>query len=588
MTQTSKRHRSKSRERNRDNDTERKHKCNNDCKCACPNISLTLVDEIKYSNAHATTSTFSLGSCFKNQPIKLTVTVCVHESWKPVTFKKCLHTDCKGEFSVEFPKNTTEVKLVVKVNHSSESTCDNGCFRLEYVNAPCGSTPLSYLSGDDLQLFSLLRHCTNLCINTSGVDHKYAKQQLGPCRASRAMAMSIGATFEAVNAIKRQYTSYIQLPRGDRNASAEAAGLRAAHDVLVELFSAQTEALDDKLREALALIPSSASKTAGINIGKQAARLMIELRQADGSQHAEQRIGNGPDDFHVNPAPGYWSMDPISQVPIALGSLWSQVKPFVIDQADQFRCPAPPALDSHEYAMGYNETASLGGDGLPGGTPTIRSEEQTFIGTYWAFDGVPALCGPPRMYNQIALQLCTQMKLDAMQTGRVCALLNLAMADSGIAAWESKYYYQLWRPVTAMRRAAEDNNPETYPVANFSPLGAPASNSTGPNFTPPFPSAPSGHSCFGATLFQILRREFGRDDIPFTFVSEEYDGHTKDNQGNTRPLRPRAFNSLSQAEEENGQSRMYLGIHWNCDKTSGIKMGRDIGDWVYDRVFQPV
>ena len=106
------------------------------------------------------------------------------------------------------------------------------------------------------------------------------------------------------------------------------------------------------------------------------------------------------------------------------------------------------------------------------------------------------------------------------------------------------------------------------------------------NFTPPFPAYPSGHAVFGGALFQTLRRFYRTDDIAFTFVSDEFNGVTLDNEGNPRPLLPRSFTSLSQAEEENGQSRIYLGIHWSFDKTEGIAQGRAIADWVFDNAFE--
>jgi hypothetical protein len=92
----------------------------------------------------------------------------------------------------------------------------------------------------------------------------------------------------------------------------------------------------------------------------------------------------------------------------------------------------------------------------------------------------------------------------------------------------------------------------------------------------------------GGALFQTLRRFYGTDQIAFTFVSDELNGVTKDNAGNPRPLMPRSFDSLSQAEEENGQSRIYLGIHWSFDKTAGISMGRQVADYIFDNAFQPI
>jgi hypothetical protein len=169
------------------------------------------------------------------------------------------------------------------------------------------------------------------------------------------------------------------------------------------------------------------------------------------------------------------------------------------------------------------------------------------------------------------------------------------MSDAGTAIWESKYFYNFWRPVTGIREADAgtgptgmgDGNDATVGDPNFMPFGAPASNLTGPNFTPPFPAYPSGHAGFGGALFQMLRNFYGTDRIAFTFVSDEFDGVTKDNQGRSRPLLPRSFSTLSQAEEENGQSRIYLGIHWSFDKTEGIAQGRRVADFVFNNAFRP-
>jgi hypothetical protein len=133
-----------------------------------------------------------------------------------------------------------------------------------------------------------------------------------------------------------------------------------------------------------------------------------------------------------------------------------------------------------------------------------------------------------------------------------------------------------------------DNNPGTTGDPLFSPLGAPASNLTGPNFTPPFPAYPSGHAGFGGALFQMLRSFYGTDNIPFTFVSDEFNGVTLDNAGQVRPLIPRSFATLSQAEEENGQSRIYLGIHWQFDKTAGIAQGRQVARLVFKTQLRPL
>jgi hypothetical protein len=325
-------------------------------------------------------------------------------------------------------------------------------------------------------------------------------------------------------------------------------------------------------------------------VGQEAAALVLALRRSDGSDALDPRIGV---EFTASDDAGKWRQDPISQIPVALGASWGEVRPFVIQSGSQFRLPPPPAMDSREYTTAYNEVLRLGGDGIA--TPTERTEEQTEIGLFWAYDGTPSLCAPPRMYNQLTVTIADQMGTDVIGLTRLLALVNVAMADAGIASWESKFYYQLWRPITGIRESDEgtgptgagDGNRSTRGDATFVPLGAPASNLAGPSFTPPFPSYPSGHATFGGALFEVLREFYGRDDIAFSFTSDEFNGETRGTDGQVRPTVTRSFSSLSEAEEENGQSRIYLGIHWSFDKTSGIDQGRKIAQYVLNNALVP-
>ena len=292
----------------------------------------------------------------------------------------------------------------------------------------------------------------------------------------------------------------------------------------------------------------------------------------------------------ISPARGRANGDriPISLIPLALGAKWGQVKPLVLRSANQFRIPPPPALTSRSYARAFDEVKRLGGDDIT--TPTERTADQTIAGIYWGYDGTPRLSAPPRLYNQIAVLIANQQRTgrtDPVNLARLLALVHTSMADAGIACWESKYRYKFWRPVGAIREADTDGNPDTAVDPGFSPLGAPASNiNPGVNFTPPFPAYASGHATFGAALFQTLRRFYQTDRIRFTFVSDEFNGVTTDNLGNVRPRIPRTFANLSAAEEENGQSRIYLGIHWSFDKTEGILQGRRVADYVWNNAFQ--
>ena len=352
----------------------------------------------------------------------------------------------------------------------------------------------------------------------------------------------------------------------------------------------QAAAFDELLAEDLDDIPGGFAKNNGRQLGQRAAAAILALRSGDHSNHAEPRLGI---DYFPGNAPGVWRQDPISLIPIALGARWAEVTPFVLNSAAQFRVPAPPALTSNAYRVAFNEVKRLGGDGIV--TPTQRTNEQTVIGIYWGYDGTPSLCAPPRLYNQITIEIAERKGTDdVLDLARLLALVNTSMADAGVAVWESKYFYKFWRPVGGIRESdpgtgptgAGDGNPNTIGDLTYSPLGTPASNLTGPNFTPPFPAYPSGHAGFGGALFQTLRRFYGTDRIRFRFISDEFNGVTEDNQGNVRPLIERRFSSLSEAEEENGQSRIYLGIHWSFDKTEGIAQGRKVANFVFDHAFR--
>lgn len=519
-----------------------------------------------------------------------------------VSFSRAGRRNSLRTSSKLFVPALTMIALVVTFSalaqESSRSSDKSWGERYKRVQQPQTPERNSFRHGGNSLL--RFRHWNEIAINASGLDHtpvapgesRVFGKQLGPGRSSRAMAIVHIAIFDSVNAIVGGYRSYTGLHRVHENTSVDSAIAQAAHDTLVAVFPSQATSFDQELAEDLNDIQNGQAKTNGINLGHRAAAAILALRSNDGSQHAEPRLGV---DFFTSDQPGKWRQDPISLIPIALGAHWGEVDPFVLQSGHQFRVPAPPALASQAYASAFREAQRLGGDGIV--TATERTAEQTQIGIYWAYDGTPSLCAPPRLYNQIAMQIADDRNTNnVLELARLMALVNTAMADAGIAIWESKYFYNFWRPVTGIRESDEgtgptgqgDGNPLTHGDVTFSPLGAPASNLNGPNFTPPFPAYPSGHAGFGGALFQTLRNFYGTDRIAFTFVSDEFNGVTHDNQGNPRPLIPRSFRRLSEAEEENGQSRIYLGIHWRFDKTEGIEQGRRVANFVFAHAFTPL
>src|SRR5262249_1804362 len=166
---------------------------------------------------------------------------------------------------------------------------------------------------------------------------------------------------------------------------------------------------------------------------------------------------------------------------------------------------ARPALTSLQSTTAYYEALLFGGDGTT--TPTLRTPEQTQIGIFWGYDGSANLGTPPRLYNQIVRVIAADHHNTMEQNARLFALVNIAMADAGIECWDTKYTYDFWRPIVAIRNGGTDGNPLTVGLPNWAPLGAPATNAVGTgvlNFTPPFPAYTSGHATFGAAAFHTV------------------------------------------------------------------------------------
>ena len=445
----------------------------------------------------------------------------------------------------------------------------------------------------------MIAHWNTIAIDAAGLDHtevgpgeeRVFGEEFGPGRSARAMAMVHIAIFDAANAIAGHYRGFSQLPRVPQWTSMEAAVASAAHDTLVAMYPSQADAMHDEIADDLIGLPDGPAKTAGIRLGQRAAELIIRSHTNDGSQFHDPLIGS---EFITKNAPGKWRQDPIRLQPLALGATWGQVKPFVIPSGARFRVPPPPPLTSAEYTEAYNEVKRLGGDGLT--TPTERTADQTFIGMFWAYDGTPSLCAPPRLYNQITMTIADQMRTTTRSSSRACSPsstsrwpMRASRSGSRSTTISSGVRSRRFaKPTPAPARPASATATQTRPAIRISRRSARRrATCSGPNFTPPFPGYPSGHAAFGGAMFQTLRRFYGTDNIAFTIVSDELNGITMDNQGHVRPLRPRTFNSLSEAEEENGQSRIYLGIHFAFDKNDGIDQGRRVADYVWRHAFAP-
>lgn len=420
----------------------------------------------------------------------------------------------------------------------------------------------------------------DVLLDANAADHALAApDQGGPTLTSRAFAIVSAAVFDAVNSISHNYDPFLTELPGYETADVEAAVSAAAYYTLAELYPQQQASFDTEFANWQTMVPDGAAEDAGLELGQLVAQAILNARAGDGSDAMMM--------YTPKNLPGFHRPDPLNPAQPFLTPQWGEVDTFVIGDVNDFQADPPPALQSPAYTAAYYQVLLYGGDGVT--TPTLRTPEQTEIGLYWAYDGTPGLGTPPRLYNQIVQVIAKQEGNSLEENARLLALVNLAMADAGIQCWDAKYDYEFWRPIVGIREGNADTNPLTIGLPNWSPLGAPFSNG-GPgaiNFTPPFPAYGSGHATFGAATFQAIANFYGTDDISFDFISDELNGVTRDVNGNVRPAATRHFDSLSAATWENALSRIYLGIHWIFDATSGIKGGTEIANFVTSNALRP-
>jgi len=376
--------------------------------------------------------------------------------------------------------------------------------------------------------------------------------------STRTMAMVQAAMYDAVNGIDHFGSVYqVAVPAADaQGASPEAAASEAAFYVLSRLIPQEDSLYKATLAESLADIPDGAAKTAGLAVGYTVAAGIWAWRANDGSSLQVPYV--------PGTVPGQWRPTP-PDYSVAWGPEWGQVTPFAIPSTKQFLPPPPPALNSPAYAAAVKLTESLGAK-----NSTTRTARETQIGNFWAYD-VAGMGPPPVLYNQIAQDVALEQHNTLDQDARLFALVDVAMADAGIVTWDAKYKYDLWRPITAIRDAGQDGNKATVADPSWTPLGSPG-DGVRANFTPNFPAYVSGHAGFGAALFTTLADFYGTDRMTFTIGSDEEPGTYE------------TFNSFSAAAEENGISRIYLGIHYIFDKTAGITEGDAVGNYDYQHV----
>lgn len=365
----------------------------------------------------------------------------------------------------------------------------------------------------------------------------------------RSYAMMHAAMFDAVNSIDGTYTAYLSDVPGSKNASIDAAAAQAAHDVLAALYPARAAVFASELATSIEGIDPYRAQQ-GIRVGQRVAVNMLAARANDGWTVT-------PPVYSLPSTPGNWQPTPPANSP-ATFTHYPAVKPFALDTVARFLPANPPAMTSAEYTAAFNEVKEIGS-----ATSTTRTADQTQAARLWANVNTPT--NFLLVWNNVARTVAEGQNISTVQKARLFALTNISLHDALQTAFASKFIHGLWRPVTAIRRADEDGNPDTLADPSWNSLIA----------SPPYPSYAGNMATIGTSQSTVLALFFGRDDIPYSHTWEGAGGATRSYQG---------FSAMANEQE---RARVWGGIHYTFDNVAGQSIGRGVGAYVFQNLMQP-
>lgn len=390
------------------------------------------------------------------------------------------------------------------------------------------------------------------------------KNRFTPPIESRAFAMIQISVHDALNSIKPKYKRYALLNGREKNASPDAAVATAAYYTSISVVPAAQTALLAAYNESMNSIPEGEPKSLGITLGKMAADAIIAKRADDGFALASINPPPFPADGTI---PGvYKSTIPFSNpgaLKVKALYQWAKyMKPFGVLSNDQFR-PGPPygelnqpdAVKTTGYTEDYHEVKTLGNKGT-----NNRTAEQSEIAVFWVESTTIG-------WNRFTRNAVMNKKLDAWKTARLFALQHMSEADAYSGIFDAKYFYNFWRPETAIREGDTDGNTNTIGDAAWIPMYP--NLPPAPFITPPIPDYPSGHATAGGASATILRLFFGTDETRVNQTSETLPGVT------------RRYTSFSKAARDNSLSRIYVGYHFRQACLVGEEHGTNVASFIF-------
>jgi hypothetical protein len=287
----------------------------------------------------------------------------------------------------------------------------------------------------------------------------------------------------------------------------------------------------------------------GVALGQAAAQDLIAFRTGDGlgNPNVPSYGGNGPI------LPGQWQLQPGQKVQTPW---FATFEPFLLQNPSQFRAPPPPSLTSHLYARDLNETEQYGAI-----DSTVRTPEQTAIAYFWVGFNV-------NQYNVTMQNVVNQHSMDIVDAAHLFAMGNIVTTDAGIACYDSKFFYQFWRPITAIRNADKDNNPDTTADPTWQALLG----------VPGHPEYPSMHGCFTSAFVATLVEALHTHHLDVTIPGGE--------NGSNMLTTTQHFNSAQDVLKQVVDARVWLGFHFRNSVEVGENLGDHVADWELDRFFQ--
>ncbi len=360
-------------------------------------------------------------------------------------------------------------------------------------------------------------------------------------------AYVFAAMYDAVNAIDGRYTPFAVDVDASPHASQDAAAVAAAHHVLKTFYPTQQAYLDASYASSIAVIPAGRARDKGIAVGVEAATAFLALRANDGRDAIVPYVfGSGPGVYQLTPG--------APPPPASPATPWVAVmKPFALERASQFRAYGPPDLTSARWARDYKEVKAYGV--LSGSS---RTDEQTEIGLFYAEHP-----GAQLMRNFRNFAAAQRMSL--ADRARLLAILHISAADALITCFDSKYFYNFWRPVTAIVAGDTDDNDATEADGGWIALAP----------TPNHPEYPAAHGAVSTAYAESLRHFFGTKRMTITLDS-------------TVTQTSRTFHNTDAISEEIILARIYGGMHYRTSGAHGAQMGEKVANWVAKHYFKPV